>query len=476
MSLNYKEIGLILSEADLENSKIQSVVQNSFHSLTWNLYRPDRRAFSFYSEVGTNESRIHLLSSEVKLAKTKKLQRFEQFARKNLEGSVILSCRQVENERIVIMNLDNHGRFLKVYIRLWSGPGANIIVTDENDKILDLLLRRPGRDEVSGKVFELDQKPAMPQSFEIRPYQGSFNRFIEQSCTEKSDIELYESLVKQVTKKHERELARLETSLNSTRKTIEVNKDYDEIRKTADLLSANSYLAKRGMESIKIIDYNDNSQTVILLDKRLSPGDNVQAYYDKYQKQKGTYENAVNEEIHFLEEIEKTNTRFEKALLKTDDLASDIRRLKNILEKPEETQQIHEGPGLRASSGGFDILIGRNAKENDALLRHFAKGNDTWLHTRDYPGGYVFIKFKKNKTIPLDVLLDAANLAILFSKAKNNPSVDLYYTQVKYLRRAKDSKLGTVLPTQEKNLTVKFDRTRADRVLGQKEQNSGYTD
>ena len=88
-----------------------------------------------------------------------------------------------------------------------------------------------------------------------------------------------------------------------------------------------------------------------------------------------------------------------------------------------------------------------------------------WMHTRDFPGGYVFIKFKKDKTIPLDVLLDAANLAVLFSKGKNDSQVDLYYTRVRYLRRAKNGKTGLVLPTQEKNITIKPDRNRIMRLL-----------
>jgi predicted ribosome quality control (RQC) complex YloA/Tae2 family protein len=132
--------------------------------------------------------------------------------------------------------------------------------------------------------------------------------------------------------------------------------------------------------------------------------------------------------------------------------------------------QVQEGPGIRTTSGGFQIIAGRNAKENDDLLRHYVKGNDMWLHTRDFPGGYVFIKFRRDKTIPLEVLLDAANIAVLYSKGRNNPSVDLYYTQVKYLRRAKDGKTGLVLPTQEKNLTIKPDLARIARLLPKEER------
>ena len=99
MPLNYKEIELILQEAALEGAKIQRVVQSSFHSITWELYDKNRGRFSLYTEVGTPQSRIHLLKEGSKSSKTKKLQRFEQYCRKNLEGSVIVQCRQLPFDR-----------------------------------------------------------------------------------------------------------------------------------------------------------------------------------------------------------------------------------------------------------------------------------------------------------------------------------------------------------------------------------------
>ena len=109
--------------------------------------------------------------------------------------------------------------------------------------------------------------------------------------------------------------------------------------------------------------------------------------------------------------------------------------------------------------------MGRTAAENDTLLRKYIKGNDYWLHTRDFPGGYVFIKYKRGKSIPLETLLDAGNLALFFSKGKKNGHGELYYTQAKYLRRAKNGKKGLVLPTQEKNLSITLDKKRLDKLM-----------
>ena len=467
MALNWKEIELILKESELEGAKIQKVIQSSFHSITWELYDRKRGRFSFYTEVGTPQSRLHVLSPGAKTAKTKKLQRFEQYARKNLEGSVITSCSQLPFDRAVVWELDNHDRKLKVYLRFYSGPGANIIVTDENNVIQDLLLRRPGRDEMSSEVLKIEERTSSDRVFEVRKWEGkSFSQYIERTCAQEEAQDLHSQLLKQVQSRMEHELGRIATSIRSAEKTIEANKDYELLRKTADILSANSYLIQRGSDRVVVKDWSDGgSNMTIALDKSLSPGANVQAFYDRYQKAKGAYDNAVSECERLKQDYESTQARFERAMEETGDDEADIRRLKAILERTAPAPQIQEGPGVRTTSGGFQIIAGRNAKENDELLRHYVKGNDMWLHTRDFPGGYVFIKFRRDKSIPLEVLLDAANIAVLYSKGRNNRSVDLYYTQVKYLRRAKDSKTGLVLPTQEKNLTIKPEPERIARLL-----------
>lgn len=475
MSLNWKEMELIIEEAHLDGCKIQGVIQNSFHSVTWELYDRERGRFSFYTEIGTQLSRINLITVNAKLQKTKKLQRFEQYARKNLEGSVITKCYQLPYDRIMVWDLDNHGRLLKVFTRLYSGPGANIIVTDENLVIQDLLLRRPGRDETSASKLEVEERTESAKEFTVRPYDGgSFNEYIERTCSQQQNDDLRATLAKQVSGRMEHELSRLSSSIKSAERTRDANTAYEELKYDGDILSANSYLIKKGMTSVTVTDWNKDpngdAKVTLQLDPSLTPGANVQNYYDRYQKAKGTYENACNELERLEAQYTATKAKFEKALASTDDEQADIRRLKAILERTEPHKQEQEGPGIRCTSGGFQILAGRNAKENDELLRHHAKGNDMWLHTRDFPGGYVFVKYRRDKTIPLEVLLDAANIAVLYSKGRNAQSVDLYYTQVKHLRRAKDGKTGLVLPSQEKNLTIKPDPQRIARLLPKEQQ------
>jgi predicted ribosome quality control (RQC) complex YloA/Tae2 family protein len=128
--------------------------------------------------------------------------------------------------------------------------------------------------------------------------------------------------------------------------------------------------------------------------------------------------------------------------------------------KPEDKKR----PGLTFIRQGWMLIVGRDAAENDDLLRHYVKGADLWLHARDYPGSYVFIKAKPGKTVPLDILLDAGNLALFYSKGRNNGEGDLFYTPVKFLRRAKNGPKGLVIPTQEKNLHIIIEERRLQEL------------
>ncbi len=476
MSLNWREISLILSELPLEGSTIQKVTQNTFHAVTWDLYRPDSGRWSLYTEIGTPHSRLHAVTSPVappQRQKTPKLQRFIQFSRANLEGAKITQAFQFPGERLVRLLLDNHGRVLKLYFRLYSGAQANIIVTDDKDMILDLLMRRPNRDETSGKQLVLpsirEETDLVNDKFHIRVRTNdSFNQQIEQEYGIESSEMTVEQLKARVEQLRDRELRRLEATVRSLARKRDENVNYETYRETGDLLSSSIHLIKPHSEWVTVPQWaKDGDAATIALDPKLSPSENVAAYYGRYQKAKGTWENACVEYENAVRHLEQTKEKFEQALSDSGDVAKDISRLQRVLQQNAPVQETEKNrtPGLTCTSGQFTLLVGRNAKENDELLRHHTRGNDYWMHTRDCPGGYVFIKYLKDKSVPLDVLLDAANLALVFSKAKSAGKADLYYTQVKHLRRAKDGKTGLVLPTQEKNLAIQLDEKRLARLL-----------
>ncbi|MGE4453775.1 MAG: NFACT RNA binding domain-containing protein [Sphaerochaeta sp.] len=471
MSLNWREIALILSELPLEGSSLQKTTQHDFHSLSWHFYHPQAGRWTLYTEVGTPFSRLHELKRPIsanQMGKTAKLQRFIQFCRANLEGAKVESVYQQPFDRVVRLIMNNHDRKLNLYLRFYSGPGANILVTDEQDMLQDLLYRRPGREEQSGQRFVLPE----PLDEEKRPFvvrertTDSFNTQIEEAYGSQSNALTCEELVKQVERKRDKEIKSLNTTLNSLIRTSRATEGYEQYRNIGDILSANQHMLHDKMSEITLDDWQTGQAIRIALDEKLPARENIRMYYEKYQKAKRTHENALQEVAKTQQIISQREMHYTHLLDPTRDQLVAIKALKKEVEEGlQNPQQTKQSPGLTIVSGAFTILVGRNAKENDELLRHYVKGNDYWMHTRDVPGGYVFIKYIRGKSVPLDVLLDAANLALVFSKAKSQGRADLYYTQVKHLRRAKGGKTGLVLPTQEKNLTVTLDEGRLSRLL-----------
>lgn len=471
MSLNWKEIDLILHELNLTGALIQKIRQPDFKSLLLDLYKPGN-AFPLLINLNQGNVRLHRLTGNN--PRKVVLQRFAQFLRSRINGGRIISAVQLNNDRIIKIITLNGEEETFIYIRLWGGA-SNIIVTDNSHTILDAFYRRPRQNEVSGGTyFPEESVPAKNKTskvFEIREYdkEKSFNDFIEKSYREiesSSEIITLRSRVESIISSKEYQL---ESALSGLNLRINNYENYDQYKEQAELVKANIYKIHRGDKFLETENYfNNNNLIKIYLDSTLSPGENSEFLFSKYKKAKSGLTNIVEEINNLKRNLENLNKEKEE-LQNTLNPENELLKLKEYLAKIPKQIQLKDKekiPGLQFTSGSFTILAGRTASENDMLLRKYVRGNDYWLHTRDYPGGYIFIKLIKGKSIPLETLLDAGNLAVFFSKAKNSGKADLYYTQVKHLRRAKDSKKGTVLPTNEKNLSIIIDEKRLNRLLG----------
>ncbi len=477
MSLNWKEIDLIIKELSLPGAFIQKVRQPNFHSLLFDIYKPVSGRFPLLLELAPQQCRCNRLSHGTPYKTTGKLQRFAQLLRSRIQGGRITESYQLGSDRIILLTLQKNQVITHLYIRLWSNA-ANIIATDDDDCIIDAFYRRPKKNEISGKHFAPEVYNTPPKKeFSIRQTfyeQGEhpldFNEFIELTYETKTAGRLFDDLHKEADKSIEAEIVRLERSISIKRKELDALESYEKKKHYGDLLATYRHMMEPHAKWVTLSDYaNDNQEITIQLDEKMSPGENIEHYYRAYHKAKGAYERIFEEINHTEEQLIQLQREQEKIRNITDPSDQNISYVKRIIVR---NQHIHRTsseekpiPGLRFSSRHYTILVGRTAKENDILLRKWTRGNDYWMHTRDYPGGYVFIKYIQGKSVPLETLLDAGNLALYYSKARNNGKADLYYTQVKYLRRAKDSKLGTVLPTNEKNLAIEFDQARLDALF-----------
>ncbi len=462
MSLNCEEINAILNELPLSGSLIQKIRQPNFHSLVFDIYNPGKR-YRLLIDLAQGKTRIHRITANIR--NELKLQRFAQFLRSRISGGRIISAEQIFKERIIRFLLKRGGEETLLWLRLWGGA-ANVIATDNQNKILDAFYRRPKKNEISGEIFhpprEISKKS---KNFSIRELPGEmgFNEKIEKFYLDLNNKEELETLRNKSIREIKQQEAKIQSAIFNLTGRLKDYRNKEEFKQFGDLIKNNMFRIKKGDTSVSVENYfNNNELTEIKLDPGLSPSENFEKLYKKYRKAKSglkIVQNEIDEQNNKLlvlkNELDKLSTEKDpetfKRILKTNK-SSKVVEIKNKI------------PGKVFFSGNFQIIVGKSAKENDNLLRRFVRGNDYWLHTRDFPGAYVFIKNISGQSIPLETLLDAGNLALYFSKGRNSGKGELYYTRVKYLKRAKNTKIGTVLPTQEKNLSIKIDPERIRRL------------
>jgi predicted ribosome quality control (RQC) complex YloA/Tae2 family protein len=113
-------------------------------------------------------------------------------------------------------------------------------------------------------------------------------------------------------------------------------------------------------------------------------------------------------------------------------------------------------PGMRRylSSDGYEVLVGRTARDNDQLTFRVARPNDLWLHAGDYPGSHVIVRNSSRTEIPHRTIIEAAQLAAKFSQASKDAKVAIHYTRRKFLSKPKGAAAGLVRLSSFKSITV----------------------
>lgn len=227
-----------------------------------------------------------------------------------------------------------------------------------------------------------------------------------------------------------------------------------------ELIFANIHMIKPGLSSVSVLNYYDNEMLEIALDPRLSPSENAQKYYKKYNKQK----TALVEKNVQLEENDKEIAYLESVYQLLEN-ASDFNDIDEIRQELISGGYIRRrGPQNRSknssypphehlSSEGFRILAGRNNKQNDILTLKTAGSKDIWFHTKDIPGTHVIL-FTEGKEPSEKTLFEAASVAAYYSKGKMSENVPVDYTLVKYVRKPAGAKPGMVIFDHNKTLYV----------------------
>lgn len=479
MSLNFKEIDRILEELDLPSSRIDKINQPDRFSLYLETYKPGKKQKIL---IGLHHGAVRISRTDFKPVMPSRPPRFAQLLRARIKSGRIISAEQPSGERILQCELSTIDGLYTLWIRLWNG-NPNIILTGEDHRIIDLLYRKSDKGEMPGDIFlpdfELMGRNRDKSSVECRTSEGypDFNSFIDNTYNKVDENELLEQkravLIRSLEKK-KKSLSALE------RKILQRTEDYarsEEMKLYGELIASNLHRMSKGWKILEAENYYTGEKLTIPLKMDLTPAENSEDYYKKSRKYRKGLAIAEKELADVRSRMEDINCEIQRITK-----SSSLEALKTLEPEEKIKEKAPRGkanpPGLRFHSGRFEILVGRNSKENDKLLRKYARGNDMWLHVRQFPGGFVFIRSLKGKTIPLDTLLDGANLALLYSSAKKGISADVHYTEVKNLRRIKGGSAGQVIVNNDRNLHVTYDEKRISRLQGKSdlERKKGNSD
>ncbi|MBO4377842.1 MAG: NFACT family protein [Clostridia bacterium] len=229
----------------------------------------------------------------------------------------------------------------------------------------------------------------------------------------------------------------------------------EEYRVMGELLTAQLHLVPRGAEKVTLDNYYDGKQLDIPLDVRLSPSQNAQRYFKRYQKARAAARLAGEQKERSLREI----TLLEEALCDLDSCEteadlSDVRAaltsaglLKPAPSKKKGNADRRPSQPMRFEAGdGTQLSVGKNALQNERLTQA-AKGDDLWLHAKDMPGSHVIIH-AEGKPVSEEALRCALQLASWYSSA-HGVSVPVDAVERRYVKKPSGTPAGFVTFTHQ---------------------------
>jgi predicted ribosome quality control (RQC) complex YloA/Tae2 family protein len=401
------------------------------------------------------------------------LAHFGQLLRAKTNGAAVVSVEKDPLDRVVRLTFrceDETGvvDFRRLIIQL-TGRTANLFLLDETDRIVAVL--RGPRGQLPGEIYsppeaaataETDNRDRGPGEIPS----GSPSAYADAHYSAIDAAKAFDSRARAL-------LSRLKSSIQRQRKLKEHfqkdlagHGDPDEHKKAGDLLLANVSTAVRNGDKVVLTDYYSEGapQVEFEIDENTSLQDEAAQRFRLYTKAKRAREEIagrlgnVDREIEQLErraqELERISKQRDTAALENFDKAAAPRAPKTGKGKPEAATKSIPGVRRYLSTDGYEILVGRTARDNDTLTFRLAHPNDLWMHTGDYPGSHVVVRNPTRKEIPHRTIIEAAQLAGKFSQASEDSKVVVHYTERKFLSKPKKAAPGLVRLSRFRSITV----------------------
>ncbi|KAK9823179.1 hypothetical protein WJX72_000857 [[Myrmecia] bisecta] len=313
-----------------------------------------------------------------------------------------------------------------------------------------------------------------------QPVPEGVHALVHDHYSPQSSAERFAQLHQKISRALGQALKRLEGKMISFRTQLASADKAEATQKLADLIMANLYRCKRGSSSLEVEDWDTGEQLTIQLDPLKPAKDVAEGYYKQARKQRRTaasvtplLEQAEAQQA-YLQEVEVTLQQ-----LGSGREAADLAALQGIQEElvagghmkpPKDAAlagkgaakarkaQKRSGGGAAVvfrrftSPSGFEVLVGRNNKQNDELTLKVAQPADVWMHARGLPGAHTLLRVPPGKQAgELDIQF-AADLAAFFSKARTEGKTPVTMASPADIKRPRGAPPGRVLVTKEKTV------------------------
>lgn len=267
------------------------------------------------------------------------------------------------------------------------------------------------------------------------------------------------------------ETAKLEKKLQALEKDLNNAQDAEAQRMLADTIMANIYQIKKGQTSADLINIYDGEPVTVSLSPILSPTENAQAYYKRYNKYKRAQVEvqlqmeAAKEMLQYLASLDSSLmtavTKAEVEEIRQEMIASDL--IKEIGKKKKSLAQKSMPLHIKLNDEA-DLYIGKNNKQNDYVTFTMGGPRDLWFHTKDIPGSHLILKTTLPEYRQSDIDI-AVQLAAYFSKARSGSNIPVDCVQRRYVKKPAGSKPGFVIFTNQKTYYTTPDETLINKLL-----------
>ena len=264
---------------------------------------------------------------------------------------------------------------------------------------------------------------------------------------------------------------RLQRKLSAQMEELRRTEKMEEVRKTAELVTANIYRIKRGDRTLVCQDYYapDCPEIRIPLDPLKTPQQNAAALYKEYNKLKGaklhlTELTAQNErQLDYLnsvlEEIARAETEKDLSDIRSElSQTGYLRRQKSG--KPVKSKP--QAPLRFVTEDGLEVLVGRSNIQNDELTTKIARRTDYWFHTQRVHGSHVVLRCDGLEP-PERSIEQAASIAAYYSQARDGGKTLVDYTMIRFVRKPSGALPGKVLYTDYHTILAQGDEEQIRR-------------